>query len=241
MGSNEIDLSVVIQTFNRPTALRTCLTRLRTHLLPHIASEVIVADDGSTDGSTGFVIDALPPDAVFRNEDKATFGPGYTMNRACELALGRYILFVEDDFWLTRDFTADDFAACMEAFEAIDHLGLIRLRVLDGEASSETRQKRYADNQESLHTFGGMEFALFRLYEDGGESYQYTNNAHIRPKELIPRIGGFPERVSIGGLENNMAGNFRANRIRFGSFRFGWFTHSGVTSTRQTSESYKGA
>lgn len=52
------DLSVVIPTYNGLRVLRSCIAALRRHLPPY--AEVIVVDDGSTDGTSRFVERSYP-------------------------------------------------------------------------------------------------------------------------------------------------------------------------------------
>src|SRR5205823_4150566 len=61
--------------------------------------EVIVVDDGSTDGSGDLVADW--PDARFRLIRQPNAGPGSARNRGLLEARGRYVAFLDaDDEWL---------------------------------------------------------------------------------------------------------------------------------------------
>ncbi len=92
------ELSVVIATFNRCETLRETLLKLREQSLDMDAFEVIVVDDGSTDGTTAMV-KALQPDSPYglrclRHENR---GPGYTQNRGLRAARNEVVLLLADD------------------------------------------------------------------------------------------------------------------------------------------------
>jgi GT2 family glycosyltransferase/glycosyltransferase involved in cell wall biosynthesis len=89
-------MSVIIPTHNRKDKLLACLDALaRQSVLPQ-EYEVIVADDGSTDGTEEAVRSQAWPFALryFRQEPS---GPGAARNRAVQAAAGELVLFIGDD------------------------------------------------------------------------------------------------------------------------------------------------
>ena len=56
-----MNISIVIPTYNRKLILRKCLFALENQILNNriISYEVIVIDDGSTDGTTNWIIENL--------------------------------------------------------------------------------------------------------------------------------------------------------------------------------------
>lgn len=108
----QTDVSVIIPTYNRCSYLRDCLAALKEQsLLPR---EVIVVDDGSTDGTSDFLADysdkASPPFA-FKYARQSNSGPAAARNRGLDLAEGDLIAFLGDDMradrkWLERHVNA---------------------------------------------------------------------------------------------------------------------------------------
>jgi GT2 family glycosyltransferase/glycosyltransferase involved in cell wall biosynthesis len=89
-------MSVVVPTHNRREKLLACLAALaRQSVLPQ-EFEVIVVDDGSTDGTKEAVEAERFPFLLryYRQESK---GPGAARNLGIELAAGEYVLFIGDD------------------------------------------------------------------------------------------------------------------------------------------------
>jgi glycosyltransferase involved in cell wall biosynthesis len=85
-------ISVVIPAYNRAELIGTTLRSLLAQTLP--AAEIIVVDDGSTDG-TAEVAEAFgSPVRVFRQENA---GPGAARNRGFKESRGSFIHFFDSD------------------------------------------------------------------------------------------------------------------------------------------------
>lgn len=91
-------VSVIIPTYNRKSALKRCLSKLFAQDIPTYKFEIIVVDDGSTDG-TGETIDGISsagPVSVryFRQDNR---GPASARNIGIREASGGILLFLGDD------------------------------------------------------------------------------------------------------------------------------------------------
>ena len=91
-----VELSVVVPTYNRAALLDECLSALAAQERPEEPFEVVVVDDGSTDG-TAAVLERHRPLLPLRFERKANGGQASALNRGTELASGRFCLFLDDD------------------------------------------------------------------------------------------------------------------------------------------------
>jgi glycosyltransferase involved in cell wall biosynthesis len=91
-------ISVIVPTFERPALLRCCLNSLRHQQLDAAEYEVIVVDDGSGP-STAEVLEAASGGwSQLRWESlPENRGPAAARNRAIDLAVGRWLLFMDDD------------------------------------------------------------------------------------------------------------------------------------------------
>jgi glycosyltransferase involved in cell wall biosynthesis len=91
-------VSVVICTYNRRALLRHCLTSLFTQTFPKDDYEIIVVDDGSTDGTQtllqGVAQEAGPALSALRQENK---GSAAARNLGISNARGRIIASIDDD------------------------------------------------------------------------------------------------------------------------------------------------
>ena len=86
------DASVVVVTHNALPWIERCLESVR-------GEEVVVVDNGSSDGSADVVREQLPDARVIEQEN---VGLAAGWNRGIEAASGRYFLILNSDAWLTE-------------------------------------------------------------------------------------------------------------------------------------------
>lgn len=100
--------SVIIPTFNRLRFLEACITSVKVQTLqPH---EIIVIDDGSTDGTDEWLKSQHPDVHVILQKNG---GPGAARNRGASIASGDYLSFLDsDDLWFP--WTLATFASLIE-------------------------------------------------------------------------------------------------------------------------------
>jgi len=92
-----MDISVIIPTFNRKEVLGRAI---RSVLSQRVSAsfELILADDGSTDGTDEALRKEFPGIKYLRWEDQK--GPSFARNRAAEIAKGHWLAFLDsDDEW----------------------------------------------------------------------------------------------------------------------------------------------
>lgn len=92
---NVIDLSVVILNFNTRELTRTCLQTVLASLLGPYTMEVIVCDNGSTDGSREMIRNEFSRVTFIQNHKNLGFAAGN--NPGIKRARGRYILLLNTD------------------------------------------------------------------------------------------------------------------------------------------------
>ncbi len=88
-------LSVIVPAYNCAPTLRRVLAAIAASDLPRAQWEVIVADDGSTDGETSMVA-AQMADSVVRVAD-GPGGPGRARNEGAAVAAGEVLVFIDAD------------------------------------------------------------------------------------------------------------------------------------------------
>lgn len=95
---NEQLVSVVILTWNRKEDIRNTLEKLRS--VDYSPLEVIVVDNGSTDGTDGMILREFPEVKYFQQPDN--FGiAGYNVGFGA--AVGRYVVALDSDSWPAKD------------------------------------------------------------------------------------------------------------------------------------------
>jgi glycosyltransferase involved in cell wall biosynthesis len=94
--------SVIVPTYNRLPILRKCLAALEAQTLPSGDFEVIVVDDGSSDGTQESLRNYDPP-FRFQYLRQANSGTGAARRNAVAHASGEYLLLMNDDTICDRD------------------------------------------------------------------------------------------------------------------------------------------
>lgn len=84
--------SVIVPAYNAETTLGACLAALNAQTLPRADYEIIVVDDGSTDGTA-----AVAQAGADRYIHQANAGPASARNLGAAQALGEIILFTDSD------------------------------------------------------------------------------------------------------------------------------------------------
>ena len=97
---NPPDISVVIVSFNTRDLLRKCVATLESEV-GNIASETIVVDNASTDGSADMIATEFPQVRLIRSP--VNLGFGAANNRAFRRARGRYVVLLNTDAFVRPD------------------------------------------------------------------------------------------------------------------------------------------
>ncbi|HEX4702974.1 MAG TPA: glycosyltransferase family 2 protein [Pseudonocardiaceae bacterium] len=94
-STDGMTLSIVMVTYNAANELARTLTAIRGPAAPHVPHEILVTDNGSTDGAAEVADDILGSSSVKRLGRNTGFG--YAVNRTVERATGDYLLLLNPD------------------------------------------------------------------------------------------------------------------------------------------------
>lgn len=95
-----IEISVVVPTYNRKAMLRELLGELAAQDYPKKRYEIIVVDDGSTDGTRDLVRSLKIPNLVYVWQKNA--GPSTARDRGIKKAKGKIVALLDDDLLPSR-------------------------------------------------------------------------------------------------------------------------------------------
>ena len=130
---NEPCISVLIPTYQRASLLREALSSLTVQSLPCNEFEVIVADDGSTDG-TCEVVSSFDTRLCIHYAYQENSGIASAKNRAVELASAPILLFMDDDDLADANLLEEHLQSHREQPE--ENIAILGLTFLGGEAVS---------------------------------------------------------------------------------------------------------
>ena len=94
-------VSIIIPVYNVKPYLEKCLSSIRFQTCRDF--EVLLVDDGSTDGSADICRSYVALDSRFRLLEQANAGASAARNLGMAKAAGRYLQFVDGDDWLPTD------------------------------------------------------------------------------------------------------------------------------------------
>ena len=122
-----MDVSIIIVNFNTSALLKDCLQSVFEQT-KGIAFEVIVSDNGSTDGSVEMIKSDFPQ--VVLVENNANLGFGTANNRGLDVAKGKYIFYLNSDTILLNN-AVKIFFDFWENLPEKDNIGAIGANLLN--------------------------------------------------------------------------------------------------------------
>lgn len=192
-----VKLSVLVPTYNRLELLGRKLESLAVQTLPQDAFEVIVCDDGSTDGTRAWLAGLRVPFTLHVLTPTEKLGAARSRNLCAERATGEILLFSDDDCLLAPAALAEHLNAHRRFPDSVIVGGLALPDVL--------RQKGRKEPFE--RTFGFRSRALW-INATGANSSV--------PAWAFRQVGGYDRRFSgYGGEDPHLALKLRALGLAF--------------------------
>jgi len=183
-------ISVVIATYNRKNLLKNCLRALFDQSLPSKKYEIIVVDDGSTDGTKDFIKTYQKSHPSLRYLRQPHLGTTKARNLGLKKAKGEIIAFTDDDCIPKKNW----FEEILRAFKKSQKLlGVEGKTITDGQATPLTSQ----------------------IVNLKGGAYQSCNIAY--KKKVLEKIGGFDEKFTLPHCDDV---DLALRVLKFGSIYF---------------------
>lgn len=186
-------VSLIVVTRDAREKAAACLASLREHAEPEHPTELIVVDNGSRDGTREWL--AAQPDVhLIANDDNA--GAPRARNQALAVARGRWIVFLDDDVVVTPHWLAR----------------LLRHAAVDGKSGCVGPVADRAAHNQQIPYDGGDDPQRLAAFAEA--RYRAKPFAGVRRsmlasfcllvrREVIEQIGGFDERFSPWGFEDD--------------------------------------
>ncbi len=132
------DLSVIIVNWNVRDLLRRCLRSLYSSATESgLAVQVIVVDNGSTDGSVEMVRSAFPAVHLIVNQDNRGFPAAN--NQGLAVAQGRYSLILNPD----TEIVGDALATLVAFADAHPDVGIVGPQLLNPDGTVQSSRRRF--------------------------------------------------------------------------------------------------
>src|SRR5579875_2770455 len=168
--------SVVIPAYNSSSWIQRALGSVACQ--KGVDVEVIVIDDGSTDG-TADVVRRVCPDAILKQT--ANHGVSAARNQGFHLSRGDFIQFLDDDDELAPDKLARQAVALANSGSDVAYGDWVRM---------EPRGSVHVPGPTVTRTLTSPEIELFTDFWSPPAAYLFT-------REVVQRVGGFSDHLPI--------------------------------------------
>lgn len=149
-------VSIITPVYNGADYLSRCLDSLINQTLNDI--EIIVVDDCSTDNSVEIIEEyknKCEKIALIKNQ--SNFLPGGARNKGVNKAVGKYIMYVDQDDWIELN-------ACKVLYEIAEHNSLEILIAKSNTTYEEGKERGKCNVDENIDIFKGTEYLLKNNY-----------------------------------------------------------------------------
>lgn len=242
-------VSVLVAAYNVEEYIRRCLDSIREQSFSDL--EIIIVDDGSQDG-TGTICDEYAKrDERIRVIHQKNQGLSTVRNVGIQTAGGEYVLFVDGDDYLARDYVEKLYEAAVNSGAEVAMCGYVvepggeRVHIGNREVTGVEAAKELLTEQENYQIvswnkiylrklFRGIEFPKGVLNEDSLTTYKVLAKARkvvVIGEELyhyVKREGSIMDKIKLEGrLRTKMLAAMEAKE---------WFGESSDLSLGQQKE-----
>lgn len=186
MNNKEPLVSVIATNYNGKKYLKNCFDSLTNQSYKNI--ELIMADDGSTDGSVEFMRQNYPQVKLAVNEKNS--GLSVTSNHGASIARGEYLFFYNNDTISFPNFIEE----MVKSAESDDKIGLVCPIQLPYAAEDDNKM---TEDQKDVGA-GSDIYGYICTARDAGHIF-YPDAAIFIKKSLFSQIGGFDPEFFLYG------------------------------------------
>jgi GT2 family glycosyltransferase len=198
------EVSVCIVNWNCRELLRRCLESLRAKL-QDVSLEVIVVDNGSTDGAADMTEEAFPEVRLIRNADNRGFARAN--NQAAAVASGTFLFFLNND----TELPPGALRHLLDYARAHPEIGLLGPRLVGADGNFQFSFRRRPTLTALLHRtlafrWTGLLRSAYRRYRGRDGDFETTRAVEVLMgaallvrRHLFESIGGWDESYVFGG------------------------------------------
>lgn len=197
-------ISIIIPTYNRKVEISSCIASLSNQSYKHL--EIIIIDDGSTDGTVDFIKNNYATIKVIRNEKRC--GPSLARNIGIKESKGSLILFIDSDIAFYCDNTLQNMVNAMLAYPDVGSIG--------GEIPASNSNAEYAYGR-SFKRDGKISVEVPIKYLEDSKNFKVcdylaTCNCMVR-RDVALKTGGFDPFYIFGAEDMDLG--FAINKLGY--------------------------
>ncbi len=174
-------ISVIITNYNGKKYLKDCLESLRNNTLRDF--EVVIVDNGSSDGSAAFIKNNYPRIKLLELEQN--LGLAIASNKGREIAEGKYLFFYNNDTIADKNLLSE----LIKTTESDSRIGVCGCRTLSYDGSREINC--------------GVPLDIFGYPYGGGNTFYVDAGIFIR-QDVFDNIGGFDPKLFLYGEDKDL-------------------------------------
>lgn len=213
--------------------------------LKDISGEIIIIDNGSTDGSDSFFPNRFPNVKYIYNKENKGFAAAN--NQGISVATGEYLLLLNPDTLLPEDCIK----RCISFLQSKDNNAALGIRMIDGGGRFLKESKRaFPDPMTSLYKLSGLaalfpksrifaRYYLGHLDEHSNQEVDVLAGAFMMlPRKVLKEVKGFDEAFFMYGEDIDLS--YRIQKAGFSNYYFAESTiiHFKGESTKKGSLNY---
>jgi glycosyltransferase involved in cell wall biosynthesis len=192
-----MQISVVIPTYNREKTLKECLKALFRQDLPQHDFEIIVVDDGSTDGTKEIVRKAAEINPNVHYLQQKNSGQGIARNHGIAKAQGKVIVMIGDDIIASPNLLTEHLRWHLKY--SAENSAVLGFTEWHPKLTLTPFMKWLTNGSSILGMFGGHQFAYEKLVnrETADYNFFYTSNISLK-RSLLERFRFDPKFSGYG-------------------------------------------
>lgn len=195
-------VSIIVPVYNTGKYLRECIESVLQQ--SYQDWELLLMDDGSTDDSSEICDEYASSDSRIKVVHKHNTGVSDTRNKALELAVGKYVIFLDsDDFWINNEILSIFVSKSEEEdldilranyVEFNDKIDNVRSNVSDKQVSLSEKRLSYIQYMKDIvrrnyltcvfmikrKVIGALRFNINRVFMEDAEIYMKLFNNDLR-------------------------------------------------------------
>lgn len=214
LGNKSIILSILITHYNRVSALMECVKALREFDF-EMPYEIVVSDDGSEPQNIK-IIEGLDIDILVTAPKNQ--GLAANINKGIKSCSGDYMLYVQEDFFMGKDFKNVFLEGCHLLKD--DKLDMVRYR-------ANYKFNHLMPCSDRIFLIPKFSFRNFNI-----NTFRYSDHPFLTTLNFFEKFGYYLENTSVGYGETEYAIRIMNSKARIGITKINYFDAiKGIQST----------